>query len=107
MSYKHGEYGNIYGPFPQIMTQDTLERQWQFLTYSYMLDDSEDSGKEEKTIQAILLLFYERQYEEIITKRKNSIHEFLNSTAKYSLRQLEFLGQLAYIEENIFNLLFS
>jgi hypothetical protein len=63
--------------------------------------------KEDKNIQAILLLFYERQYEEIISNRKNSINEFLNSIAKYSLSQFEFLGQLAYIEENINNLLFS
>ena len=70
-----------------------------------MLDDSENSGKEEKNIQTILLLFYEKQFEEIITKQRSSIQEFLNSAMKNSLSQSD--DWIKHIEEKISDFLFS
>ncbi len=108
--YQHGKYGAIYGPFPQIMAYDTLERQWQFISYSFISKreffvDLRFEGESDE-IQMMVLLFYERQFEELITLEKKAIQKCLNSITKNLESRIEnFNLWLAEIGDQIIQML--
>ncbi|PWI47172.1 hypothetical protein CEE45_13225 [Candidatus Heimdallarchaeota archaeon B3_Heim] len=83
VSYKHGEFGQIYGPFPQIMTPDSQERQWQVISFSFHLksDSYPDSEKNlnVENHQVLLLIYYEKQFEILINSKRKSLQKYLIS----------------------------
>jgi hypothetical protein len=110
--YQQGKQGEIYGPFPQMMTQDSLERQWQFISYSFIgkREFFKDLGMDGETdeFQIMLLLFYERQFEELITLKKESIQKYLNSLTKKPENTIESIDDwLTEIEDRIVELISS
>jgi parallel beta-helix repeat protein len=99
VSYKHGEFEQIYGPFPQIMTPDTEEGQWQFISFSFIMKDNSSSILDQEldieSNQVILLIYYEKQFEFLINSTRKLVQKHLislttNSTfAKTSLNEIE------------------
>ncbi|UCE14456.1 MAG: right-handed parallel beta-helix repeat-containing protein, partial [Candidatus Heimdallarchaeota archaeon] len=81
--YQHGEIEDIYGPFPQTSISKDSEIEWHFLSFAFRVKD--ESAEDTRIVRkggispAILLVFYERQFDAIILAQKKIIKTYLQS----------------------------
>lgn len=90
--YRHGEYGNIYGPFPITNVKEKVEmetsepKEMNFISFGFkkpsktgndVRDFDEGTGS-----LAVMLLFYPQEYDSQITLRKKRLKNMFSSDIK-------------------------
>jgi len=93
--FQHGDLGNIYGPFPQnivLAKETTLE--WYFITYGFRISDKSVIDprilRAGEGVPSIVLLYYPKQIDSIITSHKRDILKIL----KYEINQVSTISEL-------------
>jgi hypothetical protein len=93
--FQHGDLGNIYGPFPQnIVIAKKTRIKWNFITYGFRIsDESVEDPRIQRNgegVPSIVLLYYPKQIDAIITTHKSDI---LN-VFRYEIKQASSISEL-------------
>jgi hypothetical protein len=84
--YQHGEFDNLYGPFPQTIQADTGDYSLNFVSFSFliknlMIQDSRIKRSGGFT-PALMLIVYPKEYDLAFSLCKESISNFLTAVSK-------------------------
>ncbi|MHA1969263.1 MAG: hypothetical protein ACW964_15865 [Candidatus Hodarchaeales archaeon] len=101
--FQHGDFGNIYGPFPQniVITRKT-RLEWHFMTYGFRISDEsvEDPRiqRNREGVPSLVLLFYPKQIDAIITAHKSDILNII----RFEIKQASSISEL--IPDNLISI---
>ena len=108
--YQHGEIENIYGPFPQTSIVEPTDTEWHFLSFSF--DVRDDMVKDLRILKlggvvpAILIIFYQKQFDKIVLSKKDEITMILKSNILSDISEIN-LDWIKRIEDELYQILIS
>ncbi|MFX1283612.1 MAG: NosD domain-containing protein [Promethearchaeota archaeon] len=106
--YQHGEIENIYGPFPHTSIVEPTDIEWHFLSFSFNVRDNMVKDprilKLGGVVPAILIIFYQKQFDKIILSKRDEITQFLKSNILSDISEIS-LDWIKRIEDELYQIL--
>jgi hypothetical protein len=104
--YQHGEFERLYGPFPQTSYSSNPDYYWNFVSFSFLIQDQMVHDSRLKRLggktPALMLIIYPKQHDTVFILCKESIVKFLTNVIRDQQSVIDIDSQkLSKISRNI------